>query len=475
MRTTLRRSCDSCAKSKLRCDLHLPQCSRCFKRKIDCLYANEPLSASLTDSAGTASARSSPGSEATVAKFSSSLEILLVNPGLQSFDPFDSHPQTRLPRPLVQRLIQHFLTTIAFQYYPLDLDAASNPFVTSWFPLALADPALFHVSLQTASLDVELREQNGFTNSDVLMADSVSLLRVKVQDPDLALQDETLDSVVTLAAIEFGKGNTAVSQAHIDGVKSMVRLRGGIEQVKAHSPLTARMVAWVSMIVQQSPQFATRDDLTGREGIAPPSQWHEITMRSSRATSPLYGALELSPIIDDILTRLRFLFHKPSGFDLTTTDFHDLTCFVLHTLLDDAVQPLNDTESQSSLDSEMIRYAIALFLLVVHGPTYFSHARLQYTTTLKLRALIDQWRLVPQSTHDSLWIWLLSVGMAASSGTPEYAYFTAHAHEVATIAGIHAWETVVAHHKHILWLENRVTARIFQPHWEAVWVVNTDA
>jgi hypothetical protein len=96
----------------------------------------------------------------------------------------------------------------------------SNPFVVSWWPLALAgtivslngynlssfdtDPALFHVSLQTASLDVELRAQNGFSMSEVLMADSVSLVRQRVDEPSLAFQDETMNSVVTLAAIEVG-------------------------------------------------------------------------------------------------------------------------------------------------------------------------------------------------------------------------------------------------------------------------------
>jgi hypothetical protein len=120
----------------------------------------------------------------------------------------------------------------------------TNPFIVQWFPLALADPALFHVSLQTACLDVELREQKGFTTSDILMADSVSLVRLKVDDPALAIQDDTMDSVVTLAAIELGKGNVDVSRMHIDGIKSMVRMRGGIQQVKEASPLTARMVAW---------------------------------------------------------------------------------------------------------------------------------------------------------------------------------------------------------------------------------------
>lgn len=78
----------------------------------------------------------------------------------------------------------------------------------------------------------------------MLMADSVHLVRLKIEDPVLAIQDETMDSIVTLAAIELGKGNTDVSQTHIEGIKSLVRMRGGINQVKMASPLTARMIAW---------------------------------------------------------------------------------------------------------------------------------------------------------------------------------------------------------------------------------------
>jgi len=81
----------------------------------------------------------------------------------------------------------------------------TNPFVISWWPKALADPALFHVSLQTASLDEELRAQRGFPISETLMADSVSLLRRKIEKPSLAFQDETLNAVVTLAAIEVSQ------------------------------------------------------------------------------------------------------------------------------------------------------------------------------------------------------------------------------------------------------------------------------
>lgn len=94
------------------------------------------------------------------------------------------------------------LNKIAFQYYPLDLNAASNPFLVSWWPLALGDPALFHVSLQTACLDEESQAQKGFQTSELLMADSVALLRRKVENSSLAVQDGTMNSVITLAAIE---------------------------------------------------------------------------------------------------------------------------------------------------------------------------------------------------------------------------------------------------------------------------------
>ncbi len=96
------------------------------------------------------------------------------------------------------------LSKIAFQYYPLDLNPGSNPFIVSWWPLALADPALFHVSLQTACLDNEFQAQKGFYHSEILMGDTVALIRQKIGDPSLAFQDATIDAVVTLAAIEVG-------------------------------------------------------------------------------------------------------------------------------------------------------------------------------------------------------------------------------------------------------------------------------
>lgn len=119
MRTTLRRSCNACAKAKLGCDLRVPQCSRCVKRKSKCVYANSPLNYSL-DTTGP-SAETTGHNSLAAKNESEALSVvpqerkvvsrpsenpgLLINPATASFDPFDSYPSTRLPRVHVQRLI----------------------------------------------------------------------------------------------------------------------------------------------------------------------------------------------------------------------------------------------------------------------------------------------------------------------------------------------------------------------------------
>ena len=94
MRQSLRRSCAACARSKSSCDLRTPRCSRCIKRQVECAYANEPSTGPAT-SGWQNGASTSPLDESGT----------LTNYRFGSLDPFDSYPQTRLPREHVQRLI----------------------------------------------------------------------------------------------------------------------------------------------------------------------------------------------------------------------------------------------------------------------------------------------------------------------------------------------------------------------------------
>ncbi|KAF1828899.1 hypothetical protein BDW02DRAFT_584146 [Decorospora gaudefroyi] len=472
MRKTLRRSCDACAKSKLSCDLLTPRCSRCIKRKVTtCVYANEPLSTALAERPATAYSDVFPGPENVSRKFSSDNAMTLYIPRTPCFDPFDSYPTTRLSRTRVQQLIQHFLSNIAFQYYPLDLQMSTNPFVVSWWPLALQDPALFHVSLQTASLDIELRAQNGFSNSDILMAVSVSLVRQRVEAPLLASRDETIDSVVTLAAIEFGKGNTAVGNMHINGVKRMVQMRGGIHQLKLTSPLTARMVAWVSLILMQSPQFDAQNDLMVGDGISPIPQW-PVTMATQDQLPSYLSDLNLDPRVSDIFFRLRNLFRASQPDSLPSTDLHDLTCFVLHKLLAWCPQPTETDCSGILATSQCVRYAAALYMLIIHGPTYFSHAHLQSNMVLQLRTYLEDIMTSISVYHGPLAIWILLIGMVASENTSDWHWYAIRITVLAEQLHVCAWEDVLPCLEGVLWFREPRTEQIFKHRWAEAWTLS---
>ncbi|CRJ83597.1 hypothetical protein BN1708_009082 [Verticillium longisporum] len=413
MRQTLRRSCAACARSKHSCDLRTPRCSRCLKRNVQCLYANEPLTASSVSS-------EQPGREEAWA---------LTTYRFGSLDPFDSYPQTRLPRAQVQRLIHSFHNKIAFQYYPLDLSATSNPFLVSWWPLALGDPALFHVSLQTACLDEELLAQKGFQSSEVLMADSVALLRRKVEDLSLAVQDGTMNSVITLATIEYGKSNIEVSHTHVEGVKRLVQLRGGINAVRQTSPLTARMVSWASMLIMGHPQFETQDDAGIGDGIPPIPEWQlePIGLDDYHVDLAPY---EIDYAVSNVVGRLRSVFRQAEQVHFSTTRLHDLTCFVVHRLLRASPDP---SISAPSPMSQCLRYATALYMFIIQGPTYYPHTVIMSDV---IRNLIENHDQLDPSPFD---IWIFTIGLAASVGTAQYQWFLERARAAATSLQLREW------------------------------------
>ncbi|EWZ86251.1 hypothetical protein FOCG_13178 [Fusarium oxysporum f. sp. radicis-lycopersici 26381] len=471
MRTSLRRSCNACAKAKHSCDLGTPKCSRCLKRKVTCIYANVPLSSSSTTSSSTPE---QPARSRSIEKYEVKTHSLksrdldsasqdsmeLFAPAGNSFDPFDSYPATRLPRVHVQRLIQHFLSNISFQYYPLDLNMSSNPFIVSWWPLALADPALFHVSIQTASLDEERRAQKGFPISELLMVDSVSLIRKKIGSSLLAIQDETLNSVVTLAAIEHGKGNIEASRAHIDGAKRIVGIRGGLDQVKQVSPLTARMIAWVSLLVTGSPQYAIQDDLGIGDGVGPTLQWL-LASSFLEIQDPVVDTLHLDRDIADILTRLRGIFHQPNALSLLGTELHDLTCFVVHKLL--LIPPLTD-----SPQSECLRCAMTLYMLIIHGTTYYTHTELANSIIQRLKSQLQP--LAGKTGNvflGSLQIWVLSVTIVSATDPTDIQWLIYAAKIAANAMSLQSWDDVVVHLQNILWLETE-RADVFRQQWEAI-------
>ncbi|KAM3487171.1 hypothetical protein MY3957_009544 [Beauveria namnaoensis] len=238
---------------------------------------------------------------------------------------------------LTVRVVLH---KIAFQYYPLDRNPHSNPFLVSWWPLALGDPVLFHVSLQTACLDEEFFGQKGFQTSEQLMSDSVVLLRRKVQDVSLAMQDSTINSVITLATIEFD----------------------------------------------------TQDDQGNGDGVSPIPEWSI----PQTADPPALSEADLDPETWNVFSRLYGIFQRAKRAPLPLLRLHALTCFVVHRLL-------TPTEPPSAL-SDCVRCAMVLYMLILQGPIYYPHAAIMHKTTAQLVTQLQDCARLRASSPLELWL-----------------------------------------------------------------------
>lgn len=218
------------------------------------------------------------------------------------------------------------------------------------------------------------------------------------------------------------------------------------------------------MIVTGLPQFEVQNDYGNGDGIAPIDQW-EYALGSVYDDPDHLGSrgLGLDPSIEAIFVRLQNVLNPTYDLEsrtfLNTNELHDLTCFVLHKLL----LPF---PTQLTTMSECVRYAMAIYMFVVHGPTYYSHAAILRQIALTFQKHLQALAQFPDM-NVSLFIWCLSVGMSASIGTDAQEWFHNHATNNSHSLGIKTWDDVKSCLVGIFALDTRSEA-MFRGAWDPI-------
>lgn len=172
-------------------------------------------------------------------------------------------------------------------------------------------------------------------------------------------------------------------------------------------------------------------------------------------------ALELEPEIADVFTRLRGIFHQPDASILLSTELHDLTCFVVHKLL--LIPPCIN-----SPHSECLRCSMALYMLTIHGTTYYTHTELANNLIQLLKTHLQPLAgKAGNNLFGSLQIWVLSVAIVSATDQTDIQWLTYAAKIAANAMGLHTWDDVVDHLKKILWLESE-RAGVFRYQWDTI-------
>lgn len=212
------------------------------------------------------------------------------------------------------------------------------------------------------------------------------------------------------------------------------------------------------MILTGFPQFETQDDLGAGDGISSISEWY--------LSQPLSGPVDIENLILDepvanIFYRLRNLSHAAQQLPLSTTKFHDLTCFVVHRLLPAC------SDLSCSASTGVMRYALILYMLIIHGTTYYPHTLVLNQALAQFVKFYEQSELVFH-TQCALQVWLLAIGMVASIGTSHYPRLAGKARTIAASMRMCTWDQVFIHVKSILWFDTVPGETGFRPHWDAI-------
>jgi hypothetical protein len=170
----------------------------------------------------------------------------------------------------------------------------------------------------------------------------------------------------------------------------------------------------------QSPQFDTQNDPLVEDGIHSIPQWRAAMTMTADQHPLCLIELDLDPDIRDVFLRLRNVFIASVPRGLSTTDLHDLTIFLLHKLLAWSPQATQSHSSDSVATSQCVRYALVLYMLIIHGPAYFSHAHLQINLVSQFKTNLEGILAPLSAYHRPLALWMLLVGLTASPFRPRF-------------------------------------------------------
>jgi hypothetical protein len=160
-------------------------------------------------------------------------------------------PASLEPAPSVDALMAHYLTNFAFRSFPF---YASRPLIELWWPFVREDEVLFHVVLLLSGLDRNsLNDQFDTVHTRQLLDQCLGLLSTRVQDPVASISDHTLVAIASLAAMEHDRGNMRALDAHLEGLKRVVEIRGGLDLIRKTNAMAANVVFWCAMVSINEP------------------------------------------------------------------------------------------------------------------------------------------------------------------------------------------------------------------------------
>ncbi|KAJ5457482.1 hypothetical protein N7475_008870 [Penicillium sp. IBT 31633x] len=458
--------------------------------------ASDSSDSSNSDDASTVSVFSS--APLNVVRFnerSSSLERLERNlAGV--FDPFATYPVPANFEPDVINLSERYLTSVVWPGLaprPKNVLTAAN----KWFNLSMADPALFTAFMFGALCHLRVQWQNNWVPGSTFgqreqralqlcEMESIKLINQAVRDPERAVSDAVLLSVICMAHHQAEEelvqqhqstpfnppfprlqwidvyGCLPPNMIHIKGLLQLVKLRGGLTEIS-----TEGLAATISFsdiltcsVLSVHPCFDFWPLADCRRGMSV----QELLGFSSSDVDQGFGRLQgmgvtrqMAEAFQAVHTYIEIIRANPTSTkDVSLlADQRNLT---QHTIL--CLAPASELHAFFSHPTHAATYEACRLAALIFGVGVVFPIPVQNTPLKTLARLIQSILLQPSSSD--LWsspstrvplIWVLTLGGIAANNTSERAWFVSALADTTHRTGLTSWESVQSVLSSMLWYD----------------------
>lgn len=304
------------------------------------------------------------------------------------------------------------LLTVPELLFNITPDAPIHPIRDSFFPLIGDSLEVLNASLlvSAANNPTFSRGEMGRTRLLIQKGKTIGVINQALQRGPTALKDEVVYAVATTALSEDRLGNFESSRIHLDGLKRMIKLRGGIKSVRKSFPLCG-VLAWAEISVSNkaAPLVHSQDSNEASRGASPP-------------TPSVLEAREEEEIFCQFLSRLRKVqLSKRRSYNPANIHSREDTSFLLRngspllTMLGDSDPDSGVITSISRMNANNCQLAslfyINFMLCEFHGAPQLTTAFLARLSWLVLRhgqgkaprAGLFVWVIAHEITQDEDW------------------------------------------------------------------------
>ncbi|KAI9812922.1 MAG: hypothetical protein M1827_004440 [Pycnora praestabilis] len=152
-------------------------------------------------------------------------------------------------KPYMYRLLSHLFLDVCPTLITIDRKGTLNPFPKMLVPLMMSDEAVMHAVLYIASGHYEAivgyDNQTTYHFNAYHRFEAIRSISALLRDPARAVSSAALIAVQNVVCYEMFSVDRAALEAHIRGLRAMVELRGGIQNLEG---LERRCMEWTDIL-----------------------------------------------------------------------------------------------------------------------------------------------------------------------------------------------------------------------------------